>query len=391
MDLSRRKLWTFRLAGILLGLLGALVVGEIALRTVVRTYSPITFDIFYRDGAGQVRLQPHARRRHASPEWNVLVETNSRGFRDAEAPPRPGQPVVLSLGDSMSFGWGVESGEAFPARLEAALGGPDRVRVLKASLPGTGTTDHLALLRDLTAERRADVVLLSFFVGNDFHDVAAGGTAQYDVVDGLLVPKGSTAPSALRGLQAWVKRKSYVAQLAAQQLWRVEQRRAEAVPAERRAHAGLAGRDPKLREYLELHLRDDLDPALEAGIGKTADALSEMQALTRRQGARLVIAVVPRSFQAHEEDRRRWQDAYGLREDDWDMDRPQRILAAWAAAHGAELVDLLPALRDAARQGRGRLFFFPDSHLNANGHAVAAEALARHFRERPIHARAGPG
>jgi lysophospholipase L1-like esterase len=360
----------------------ALALGEIALRTVVRTYSPITLDFFQREGTGPLRLQPQVRRRHASPEWNVLVETNGQGRRDQQAPVRPGQPVVLSLGDSMSFGWGVEYGEAFPSLLEAALGGPERTRVLKASVPGTGTTDQRDLLKELIAEVPAQVVLLSFFVGNDFHDVAAGGAAQYDVVDGALVAKDSPRDSARR-VQAWIKRSSYLAQAAAQLLWRFERRRAAAVPAERRAHPGLAGRDRKLREYLELHLREDLPPRLRDGIEATAGALSEMHDVSRRRGARFVLTVIPRSFQVYEEDRRRWQEAYGLRDEDWDPERPQRILASWAETHDAELVDLLPAFREAARQGP-RLYFFPDSHLNAVGHAAAARELTRYFREHPI-------
>jgi lysophospholipase L1-like esterase len=379
----RWRAWAGRLAALLLGSAMALALGEIALRTVVRTYAPISLDFFQRDGAGPLRLRPHVRRRHASPEWSVLVETNGRGRRDRDAPPRPRQPVVLGLGDSMSFGWGVEQGEAFPSLLEDTLGGPEQVRVVNASVPGTGTTDQRDLLRELIAEVPAEVVFVSFFVGNDFHDVAAGGAAQYDVVDGALVAKDTPRGGSQR-VQAWVKRNSYLAQVAAQQLWRFQQHRAEAVPAERRAHPGLAGRDRKLREYLELHLREDLPPRLAEGVQATADALSEMQDMSRRRGARFVLAVIPRSFQVYDQDRRRWQAAYALRDEDWDMDRPQRILAAWAEAHGAELVDLLPAFREAAARPGPRLYFFPDSHLNPAGHAVAARELARHFRAHPV-------
>jgi lysophospholipase L1-like esterase len=358
----------------------ALALGEVALRTVVRTYAPVSLDFFQREGTGPLRLRPHVRRRHASPEWSVLVETNGQGRRDSDTPPRPGQPVVLSLGDSMSFGWGVEQRDAFPSLLEDALG---QVRVVNASVPGTGTTDQLDLLRELIAEVPADVVLVAFFVGNDFHDVAAGGSVQYDVVDGALVAK-DTPRGARQRAQAWVKRNSYLAQVAAQQLWRFEQRRAEAVPAERRAHPGLAGRDRKLREYLELHLREELPPRLAEGVQATAGALSEMQDISRRRGGRFVLVVIPRSFQVYDQDRKRWQAAYGLRDEDWDMDRPQRILAAWAEAQGAELVDLLPAFREAAAAHGPRLYFFPDSHLNPAGHAAAAREIARHFRAHPV-------
>lgn len=382
---GRRKLWAVRIVALITGPLLGLAVTELALRTIVPTYSPITFDIFYRDSKGQLRLKADQRRRHASPEWNVLVETNAAGFRDTPEPPRPGERLVLSLGDSMSFGWGVEYKEAFPARLETLLSqsaGPP-FRVIKASIPGTGTTDQLALLSELVETTPVDVVLLAFFVGNDFHDVEAGGASQYDIIDGLLVPKDASQ-SLSRHMRSWVKRKSYAAQLIAQQFWRLERHRTAAVPVERRAHAGLARRDPGLRDTLELHLRQGPDEKLAGGIESTLSALSEMQDVARRHGARFVLLVIPRSFQVHEEDKQRWQEAYGLRDEDWDMDRPQRLLRDWARGSGAELIDPLTALRGEAGQGRGRLYFFPDSHLNATGHAVVADRLARYFRERPV-------
>jgi hypothetical protein len=370
------------LAALCLGLLFALGIGELASRVLVPTYAPIAFDVYRKDARGQLRLQPLARRQHASPEWSVRIETNAAGFRDTEAPPRPGQPVVIVLGDSMAFGWGVEAAAAFPARLEVTLR-PEDARVLNAAIPGTGPTDQLALLPELLERTRADVVVLAFFVGNDFDDVASGGAAQYDIVDGLLVLRGQPH-GAVRRLSAWLKRKSRLAQLVAERLWLLEMRRNEDVPVERREHPALGRQDAFLRRFVQIHGREPLPPRLENGVAETLAALESMRQLANSRGARFVLAAIPRSIQVYDADRRRYEQAFGVRPEDWDMDRPQRILREWATGRdGVELVDLLPVFRNAAPSSP-RFYFFPDSHMTTAGHAVTAADLARQLRSRQL-------
>ena len=54
---------------------------------------------------------------------NNRVSLNSNGHRDDDMPvAKPaGERRILVLGDSVTFGWGVDQGEDFPARLEALL------------------------------------------------------------------------------------------------------------------------------------------------------------------------------------------------------------------------------------------------------------------------------
>lgn len=65
-----------------------------------------------------------------------LVNTNALGLRGAEVKvPAPG-PRVLAVGDSVTFGWGVEDGESWPARLAEALGAQvPGLEVLNAGVP----------------------------------------------------------------------------------------------------------------------------------------------------------------------------------------------------------------------------------------------------------------
>jgi hypothetical protein len=95
-------------------------------------------------------------------------------------------------------------------------------------------------------------------------------------------------------------------------------------------------------------------------------------------GAALALVVVPTRAQVYpelwDEERRR----FGLRAEDFDLDRPQALLRALAEDEGLVAVDLLPALR-ASREG-DRLYHGTDIHWTARGHAVAAAEILRALR-----------
>ena len=375
-----------------LGSLVALLIAEASMRVFAPTFSPLSFDLFYRDRDGQLRLEPLARRQHAHPEWNVSVQINREGFRDIDARPGGEQPLALALGDSLTFGWGVEYEDAFLTRLERAMGGPQTgLRIIKTGTPGTGTTDQLALLRNLLPQYpKVDMVLLGFNVGNDFTDVAEGGASQFDVVDGLLVRRGAagTGLGPLARTTRWLKRKSYVVQLGAQWLWHRERRRTNAIAVQDRPHAGLAQRDPWLQQFNQIHLREPFPARLQQGVDSALAAFTGMQQLARGHDARFLLLVIPRSIQVYDTDRERYAKAFGAAPAEWDMERPQRILAEWARHNGAEALDLLPALRQAASATSERLYYFPDSHLTSAGHRVVAEQLHAYLTQHPL---AAPG
>ena len=67
---------------------------------------------------------------HVERQTHFSIQTNAHGFRDSPIPRE--QPWILALGCSTTFGWGVESEEAWPEILEDTLGIP----VFNAGVPG---------------------------------------------------------------------------------------------------------------------------------------------------------------------------------------------------------------------------------------------------------------
>src|SRR5213075_1596531 len=82
-------------------------------------------------------------------------------------------PRVLGIGDSFTFGWGVEQNDTFLAHLERSLrlGLPQVCPgVFKAGLSYTSQVHEDVLLRYLYDKVRPDLVVLAFSEDNDIDE-----------------------------------------------------------------------------------------------------------------------------------------------------------------------------------------------------------------------------
>ena len=103
---------------------------------------------------------------HADDLIDYRVRINSLGFRDPERSldPPPGVRRVLLLGDSVSWGWGVDDGERFSDLIEAELG--PGVEVINLAVPGYGTDHHLWTLEHNGFAFQPDLVLLGMVLND---------------------------------------------------------------------------------------------------------------------------------------------------------------------------------------------------------------------------------
>lgn len=91
--------------------------------------------------------------------------SNNNGFRSREFGPKvPGVIRIVCIGDSSTFGWGVDDEYTYPHLFEARLrraGGP-RVEVFNLGIPGFTTRHGLGVLRHYAVELEADFFVFSF-------------------------------------------------------------------------------------------------------------------------------------------------------------------------------------------------------------------------------------
>ena len=116
--------------------------------------------------------------------WKFTYTTNKFGLRGEEIPIADyyEKDNIIILGDSFTFGQGVNDGEEYPAVLTAAC--KDNINVINISCPGWGLTQQLRRYHDLGRLYNPKVVIIQF-CGNDLIDNYKNMVAK--VVDGKLV------------------------------------------------------------------------------------------------------------------------------------------------------------------------------------------------------------
>ncbi len=106
------------------------------------------------------------------------VTTNDQGLRSPPSPPKTAALRVLALGDSCTFGVGVDDGATWPAQLQGVLRTLGRdAEVINAAVPGYTAYQGLKFLEARGPALRPDIVLVEFGF-NDADDWASRSDAE---------------------------------------------------------------------------------------------------------------------------------------------------------------------------------------------------------------------
>jgi hypothetical protein len=257
-----------------------------------------------------------------------LGPRTARGYRDLDRPLAKPKGVrrLLALGDSFTWGVGVEFEDAYPQRLERGLTHRrgETWEAVNLSLPGMNTVAESAQLSAEGFAYDPDIVLLGYVLNDSEDEGAAEARRAADWAAPTPEPR------------AWER--SALLRLVGGRIW--------ATLENRRRVAG----------YLSMY--DDRAPGWIAG----QDALRAMAAQCRERGVPLVVVIFP---------------LFGNPLDDG---YPFRVVhakvAAAASAAGARVIDLLPAYSGL----RWELLVVDgaaDEHPNEIAHRIAADTIAR--------------
>ena len=107
------------------------------------------------------KAKPHVVVNFSIPAGTTVVRTNADGFRTHEFSPTTESIVVL--GDSQTWGYGVENNETFPAQLEQRVD----ATVFNLGMTGYGTVQQYLALQEHIDTLQPDTVILAIFI-NDF-------------------------------------------------------------------------------------------------------------------------------------------------------------------------------------------------------------------------------
>lgn len=115
----------------------------------------------------------HQRYPFAGTRFVMDVRTNSAGLRDEEIPPKaPGQETIVFVGDSVTFGHGLNVEDRFDTLLDNMLeDAGSKYRLINTGTNAWGSLQETRFIRDRFQDFQPDILVITF-TGNDPSDDA---------------------------------------------------------------------------------------------------------------------------------------------------------------------------------------------------------------------------
>jgi lysophospholipase L1-like esterase len=299
-----------------------------------------------------------------SPDVRLVYRTNALGYRNPPIGPKHGRRILF-LGDSITFGLGVNEEHTFVRRIEDLAGRDGRHwETVNAAVNGLGTNGEIAVLHETGLSVEPDVVVLGFYL-NDFLESPGIYLRTLPGVLDRSVLAHQVAHVASRYLllaQSTREARDSPPMLKAPDeifAWRDEFRRHSTVMPRQGTPSPATARF----NALVLRFFEDWGGAFSPHVWPEVEALlAEYVRVARRHAIRPVIVAFPVRYQ---------METMPL------PDYPQQRLREITGRLEVPYLDLLPRLRsEDERGGAGHEPLYLDHcHLTPRGHAVVAEAI----------------
>jgi len=266
----------------------------------------------------------------------------------------------IGLADSFGIWGGAQSNyfRLLEQRLQATRSTP--VQLVNLSIDGYEPRHQLRMLRFGMAYA-PDLVVHGFFIGNDF---TLDDYRIYKFL-GIRGHQDLSAPRVPRQflLRGWIEF-----------AWHLSGELRE-IEREQRSGATsgtLSGRTFRLMQYHRFRNWGERGDATIARLQSVFPVLDDIRRVAEAGGARYVLTIHPDQTQVDEALRRELAVSFGIRDEAFDLDLPQRVLKEYCATRQVACVDLLPIVR---AHGGGNLYLYHDTHYNEAGRQLVAQTI----------------
>ncbi len=347
-DAEIKMTWRGRILAIVIGFVALIVCSELLLRIVMPHWREYYSGWFITSasvpGHGSVALGRAGFQGHFAQnngDFRVHIAINAFGLRNND-PVAAAQGRIWVVGDSMTFGWGVEQPEMY-STVAADISGLPTYNIAS---PGTNVCGYQALLARMPRDMRPRAVVIGLVLENDIadYDCAANARSREEAV----TAETRLIEWSLVDFKYFLTGKSALYNFFAVSLKRIDliNRSLIAIGLAAQPHISPHAMPPDIldrqtvKTAMELKtLRDQLPP-----------------------GTPYAVLVMPTRFEIRDND---------------SAHRSLRLkMIAALSARGIETIDLFAGF---AAAGFAPTHFRHDGHWSPEGHRIAGAALARWF------------
>ena len=331
-------------------------------------------------------LPPGSRVVYETGEFRFTAEVNRLGFRDHEFSVQrvAGRRRVLAIGDSCTYGWGVELEQSWPKRLEQNLRRASvRVEIANLGKVAAGPVEYARIASRAIPELRPDVVIVGVTQGDDLEQLDGRiGESAPDVQPSLLERATTDLFPHLKRLlvrqdvtSTWHEQVADLLKSASREERARFARLDHSIRAdyrEGRLNPGLLRLALWRPDYFSRH-ENPRDPATRELIARMAVQLERIGEFAAAAGAHVIVVSVPSAaYVSVEGQLTRQRLGFVLEPDALVDDGPDESIRLAAAASSVPFVSVTDAFR---RHRRARLFFPLDGHLTEEGHDLLAAGI----------------
>ncbi len=384
---------------------GTLLICLIILEICVRVINPQSDlrrrDLFFRyEPVMGVEGIPRKEGVFATNMFNTTITHNSQGFRDVErSEEKTGNKWrILCLGDSFTWGHGVENEEIYVKVLEKLH---PRIETVNMGGPGDDPAGELKVYLYRGWDYAPDLVLVGFYLGNDVRP--------YYPTEETVPPQFGFDEDGDLSLMGRVLSDEEV-----EKVWQTSEERYS--PEGRRdlrgkikywliKHIQLYTFIDNFQDYYADVLKGSLlytktlklfgidnhrglgflnycmekDPQNVADGWRTVEAaFSALKDFTSMNGANLYIVFIPHIAQTSRDLYERNVRSKGYDPREFDLEKPNRRLTQILEKYHIDYLDLLPPFQKATE--RGKILYYPrDPHWTPEGHRIAAREIYSDF------------
>lgn len=360
-----------------LGVLLSLLAAELLSRIFVPIYlvKPHPKGLYVNDPDLGYILSKNFYARHQHPDYDVIIDTNSDGFRGGEiTAKRPDTFRILVLGDSIAWGYGVGFEDSFPRQLEEMLNEnlDANFEVINAAVPGYGTDQELDLLKKLGLDYQLDLIIVGLFVENDVYDNLVEGAKHRTVRGGYLIDQyryeRNVKENPLVIVTAFLSKNSHF-YVFLRSYFRSFMANIGKVSVEFHPESFPGFAQP---DYLPVFAKE-YSSEMKRGMSITEQLLKEIVGVGKAHQASTLVVLFPSKAQVYPDLWNDIQRIYHLDDHAYSLTKPNEILLDFGLQNDILFLDLLPAFREA--NPNASLYFRTDLHQSATGQALAAQKV----------------
>lgn len=327
----------------------------------------ITFRIYHKINPSFMFYDPTSYNRWRGKPFSddYGFKLNSQGFKDVEFEEKKAEGIyrIIGIGDSFTYG-GIPYQHNFLTILEERINQnlQQKIELINMGIVGIGSRDYLSLLVNEGLKLKPDMVLLSFYIGNDFSD-------NYKLQEN-------------RKRLSW--RDSYVISFF-DFLLKVNSKfegnlyhnnidyREDLPSVPDDVHLQLA------QERSYIFLKNIKKSGFEEHFNHAVEDILKIKQICDRQNISLVIVLIPDEIQIIRKLKERVIAKSNLSPDKFDFRLPNKLLSQKLEKHNINYLDLV---EDFALAGnKNSLYKLNDIHWNIAGNELAATAINEYLSQ----------